>query len=120
MFRKMNEYLQYRRNVKQAKKELAMIAAATLPAIRIASKKKADFILFLENLVKETKDMEGERFVETVLDTISQTLQTNNSRILELLTYLASLEPEEIQKLSVHGIVETSKKTGNGGHKIYE
>lgn len=48
-----------------------------------------------------------------VLNEVSTALQTDNNRIIEILTYMANLQPEDIQKILVHSVVETMPKTNN-------
>ncbi len=38
---------------------------------------------------------------------ISDALQSEHSRMIEMLTYIAELSPDEIQKILVHAMVET-------------
>lgn len=107
MINRMKEYLEYRRNKKIAKRELAKMAATTLPVIREVSDKGADIVNFVVKLTNETKNIKGERLVELVLNEVSTALQTDNSRIIEILSYMANLKPDEIQKILVHSVVET-------------
>lgn len=73
MFKKIREYLEYRKNKKIAKREFAKMATTTLPVVNNAIEK----------------------------------IKVNNVRIMEILTYMLSLTPEEIQKILVHSVVET-------------
>ena len=107
MINKIKEYLEYRRNKKIAKRELAKMAATTLPVIREVSDKGTDIVKFIVKLTNETKNVEGERLVEMVLNEVSTALKTDNNRIIEILTYMASLSHEDIQKILVHSIAET-------------
>ena len=107
MINKFKEYFEYRKNKKIAKKELARMAATTLPVIREVSDKGADIAKFVVKLTNETKNIKGERLVELVLNEVSTALQTDNNRIIEILTYMASLSPQDIQKVLVHSAVET-------------
>ena len=104
---KIKEYLEYRRNKKIAKRELAKMAATALPVIREVSDKGTDIVKFVVKLTNETKNIKGERLVELVLNEVSTALQTDNNRIIEIFTYMASLSPQDIQKILVHSIVET-------------
>ena len=110
MINKMKEYLEYRKNKKIAKRELAKMAATTLPVIRETSNKAADIAKFVIKLTNETKNIKGEKLVEMVLGEVSTVLQTDNDRTIEILTYMASLQPSEIQKILVHSMVETMPK----------
>lgn len=107
MINRIKEYFEYRKNKKIAKKELARIAATTLPVIREVSDKGADIAKFVVKLTNETKNIKGERLVELVLNKVSTALQTDNNRIIEILTYMASLSPQDIQKILVHSVVDT-------------
>ena len=104
---KIKEYIEYRHNKKIAKRELAKMAATALPVIREVSDKGTDIAKFVVKLTNETKNIKGERLVELVLNEVSTALQTDNNRIIEILTYMASLSPQDIQKILVHSIVET-------------
>lgn len=110
MIKRIGEYLEYRRNKKIAKKELARMAATTLPVVREISNKGTDIIKFLFKLTNETKNIKGEKLAEMVLSEISSVLQSDNGRIIEILTYMANLQPSEIQKILVHSMVETMPK----------
>ena len=107
MINRIKEYLEYRKNKKIAKRELAKMAATTLPVIREVSDKSNDIVKFIVKLTNETKNIKGERLVELVLNEVSTALQTDNNRIIEILTYMSSLSPEDIQKVLVHSVVET-------------
>lgn len=107
MINRIKEYFEYRKNKKIAKKELARMAATTLPVIREVSDKGADIAKFVVKLTNETKNIKGERLVELVLNEVSTALQTSNNRLIEVLSYVASLSPEDIQKIIVHSVVET-------------
>ena len=107
MIKRIKEYFEYRRNKKIAKREFAKMAATTLPVIREVSDKGTDIAKFIVKLTNETKNIKGERLVELVLNEVSTALQTDNNRIVKILTYMASLSPQDIQKVLVHSIVET-------------
>ena len=107
MINRVKEYLEYKRNKKIAKRELAKMAATTLPVVREVSDKGTDIAKFVVKLTNETKNIKGERLIELVLNELSTALHTDNNRIIEILTYMASLSPEDIQKVLVHSVVET-------------
>ena len=107
MIKRIKEYLEYRKNKKIAKREFAKMVATTLPVIRKVSDKGADIVKFIVKLTNESKNVEGERLVEMVLNEVSTALKTDNNRIIEILTYMASLSPQDIQKVLVHSAVET-------------
>lgn len=107
MINKINEYLEYRRNKKTAKRELVKMTATTLPVIREVSDKGADIVKFIVKLTNETKNIKGERLVELVLNEVSTALQTDSERIIQIGQYMANLSPQDIQKILVHSVVET-------------
>ena len=107
MIKRIKEYLEYRKNKKIAKREFAKMAATTLPVIREVSDKGTDIAKFIVKLTNETKNIKGERLVELVLNEVSTVLQTDNNRIIEILSYMANLSPQDIQKALVHSAVET-------------
>ena len=107
MINRIKEYFEYRRNKRIAKRELAKMAATTLPVIREVSDKGTDIAKFVIKLTNETKNIKRERLVELVLNELSTALQTSNNRLIEVLSYVASLSPEDIQKILVHSVVET-------------
>lgn len=112
MINRIKEYLEYRRNKRFVKRELAKMAATALPVVREVTSKGTDIVKFIIRLTDETKNLEGERLIEMTLNEVSNVLQTDNNRIIEILTYMASLSPEEIQKVLIHSMVETMP-TGN-------
>ena len=107
MINRIKEYLEYRKNKKIAKRELAKITATTLPVIREVSDKGTDIAKFVVKLTNETKNIKGERLVKLVLNEVSTALQTDNERIIQIGQYMVNLSPEDIQKILVHSIVET-------------
>ena len=107
MMKRIKEYLEYRKNKKIAKYELAEMVATALPVIREVSDKGTDIAKFVVKLANETKNIKGEKLVELVLNELSTALHIDNNRIIEILTYMASLSPEDIQKVLVHSVVET-------------
>ena len=107
MIKKIKEYVEYRKNKKIAKRELAKMGATVLPVVRTVSTKGADIVKFIVKLTNETKNIKGERLIELVLNEVSNALQTDNNRIIEILSYMANLSPQDIQKVLVHSAVET-------------
>ncbi len=107
MRNKIKEYIEYRKNKSIAKREFVKMAATTLPIIREITDKGNDIARFIVKLTNETKNIKSEKLVEMVLNEISATLKTNNSQIIEILTYMAGLKPTDIQKILIHSMVET-------------
>ena len=114
MINRIKDYLEYRRNKKIAKREIAKIAATTLPVVREVSGKSADIAKFVVRLVNETKDINGDELVKIVISNIADVLKTSDNCLIEIVTYMASLSPEDIQKVLVHSMVQTmpNKKDG--------
>lgn len=94
MMNKFKEYLEYRKNKRIAKRELARIAATALPVVRETAESKADLVKFVLALCKSTKGMDGKELFETVLDKTAEVLKTDNSRLLEIASYMANLTPK--------------------------
>lgn len=107
MIKKIKEYIIYKRNCKAAKKELAKIAASALPPLRQTVEQKAETLSFIHNLISDAREMEGEKLIAMVLDKVADRLCTDQPRLLQILTYISKLSPEEIQKVIVHAMVET-------------
>ena len=107
MFNKIKEYITYRRNKKIAKRELAKMAATTLPVIREFAEHKADTLDFIKNTALATKNMDGSELVNMVIDTVAEMFSADHKRFIEVGSYLVSLSPEEIQNILMHSMVET-------------
>ena len=74
MFTNLKEYMDYNRNRKIMKRELAGICAATFPAIRMFSEKQADFLQFMIRLADSTKDVSGSELIDRVMKEITDKL----------------------------------------------
>ena len=111
MINKIKEYFKYKKNAKTAKREIAKMVAITLPTINDVLERKAEIVKFVVKLTDETKNIEGEKLIEMVLNEVSSALQSDNARIVQILSYIAKLEPRDIQKIITHAIVETNENT---------
>lgn len=107
MIKKIKEYLEYRRNKKLVKKEIAKIGASILPIVSNASTVGKDVIMFVTKLANESNKIEGEQFIEMILSELSKMLQTDNERILQIITYIAQLSPRDIQNIITNAAVNT-------------
>lgn len=107
MFNKIKEYITYRKNKKIAKRELAKMAATTLPVIREFAEHKADTLDFIKNTALAAKNMDGSELVNMVVDAVADMFSVDHERFIEVGSYLISLSPEEIQKVLVHSMIET-------------
>lgn len=107
MGNKIKKYLEYKKNIKTVKTEFAKIAATTLPALRQSAEKKTGILKFIHKLTDSTANIDGKELTSIVLKEAAALLATNQERLVKVLTYIAGLEPDEIQKILVHSIVET-------------
>lgn len=107
MFNKINEYITYKRNKKIAKRELAKMAATTLPVIREFAEHKTDTLDFIKNTALTAKEMDGSELVNLFIDSVANMFSVSHERFIEVGSYLIGLSPEEIQRILVHSIVET-------------
>lgn len=109
MMKRIMGYLEYRKNRKIAKREFAKMAAVALPTIRKITEKNAQTVAFIHRLADSAKNIEGDQLVKLVLDEVADTLKTSNSRIIEVLTYMSNLSPEDMGRIFVHSVAETAK-----------
>lgn len=107
------ECLEYRKNKKIAKRELAKIAATALPIIRETTESKANIVKFLLSLSQSTKGMEGKELFEEVLNKTAEVLKTSDNRLLEIASYMAKLTPQDVQNILAHSRVATMAKEEN-------
>lgn len=82
MFKKIKNYFEYRRNLKKVKKELVKMAAAALPLLN--------------------------KTVSSAAKTV-ENFRKNSVRIVEIMDYIAEMEPEELHSLIEHTRMETLK-----------
>lgn len=107
MGNKIKNYLEYKKNIKIVKTEFAQIAATALPALRKSAENKTGILKFIQKLTDSTRNMDGKELTSMVLKETAGLLSTSQERLVEILTYIAGLEPDEIQKILVHSIIET-------------
>ncbi len=110
MTKRIREYIVFRKNKKTAKREFAAIAANSLPFFKTLSDRSSGVISFVSKLISTTKNMDGEEFVKAALNGLAKALRTSDSRIIEILTYMAGLSAEDMQKILVHSMLETEHK----------
>lgn len=108
MMNRIKEYMEYRRNRKIAKREMVKLAATALPVINEVNTKTTDITKFVLKLVDSAKNMSGEKLVQMVLNEVSNTLKTDNTRIIETFSYIAQQTPQDIQKVIMNAMVETN------------
>lgn len=108
MIKKIKEYFEYRKNKKIAKRAIVNVAASVLPAIDTITAKGADIVRVLARIAEEAKNTNDGDLVEMVLDKVAEVLKTDNSRLVDILTYMVNLQPNEIQKILVHSMVKSN------------
>lgn len=114
MIHKIKEYITYRRNCKTAQRELARLAASALPSLRQTVEQKAETLDLIHNLVWNAREMEGEQLIAMILDKAADKLSTDQPRLVQILTCIAGLSPEDIQKIITHAMVETLPENTEG------
>lgn len=104
---KIKDCLEYRRNKRSAKHEVYKMGAAALPVIGKFVHKRADTIEFIQKLVESSKNIDGERLIEMVLDEAADKLLADRTRLVEILRYIVTLNTEDIRKIISHAATET-------------
>lgn len=96
---RIREYLEYRKNKKIAKREMAKLAATTLPLANQASEKGVDITKFVLHLVDAAKDAKDEKLLEIVVHEIAILIDKNEKQIINVLSYMAGLSRDDIMKI---------------------
>lgn len=109
MFENIKANKEYRRNKKIAKRELAKIMANTLPTVNKITVKGVDVLNFVNKTIEASKDVSGEEVIKIILSNLAEVLKTNESRIVEIFTYMVSLSPEDREKIISHSVINTMK-----------
>lgn len=106
MIKWIKNYLEYRKNKKIIVNALANNTIA-ISMIGEAIESKKDWVDFILRLSKETKSLDGEQLVSMVIKEVSDKLSMDNARLVEILKYIFTMTPEQLNKLFVHAVVET-------------
>lgn len=109
MVKKITEFLTHRKNKKLARKENEKIMSNILHSIRILSENMDSILEFITRLSVEASGRDGDELIQMVLQETVSLLNTEENRIIEILTYLCNMSREDIQKVLTHSIVETMK-----------
>jgi hypothetical protein len=109
MFENIKANKEYRRNKKIAKRELAKIMANTLPTVNKITVKGVDVLNFVNKTIEASKNVSGEEVIKIILSNLAEVLKTNESRIVEIFTYMASLSLEDREKIISHSVINTMK-----------
>ncbi len=107
MINKIKDYLEFRKNKKIVKKEMAKIGSNILPLVSNGSKISKDIIMFIIKLSNELNHVGGDKFVEMLINKVSEVLHSDNQRIIEIFTYIAQLSPRDIQNILLDAVVNT-------------
>ena len=105
MFR---EYFEYRKNRKAAKREMAKTMATALPVVNGLVEESTIIGELFKKLVVASKNVKTEELYPLIISELANAFKTNESRLIETLTYMATLSPEDMQKILVHSVVESN------------
>ena len=116
MLKKIKEYIQYKREIRKVKKEALAILNNVLPLVTTTSSNALKIIGFLINVAKvcnnlgenELMDRLQSIFMETI-KTFADKFETDETRIYEIIEYMAKLSPADIQKVISYAQVKTLK-----------
>ena len=109
MFENIKANKEYRRNKKIGKRELVKIMANTLPTVNKITVKGVDVLNFVNKTIEASKNVSGEEVIKIILSNLAEVLKTNESRIVEIFTYMPSLSPEDREKIISHSVINTMK-----------
>ena len=114
MFNKFKEYREYRRNKKIVKKEFIALASDVLPLMSKITGNALQFINFATYVMNECNTLSGEdlanRLQEIINDSIktfADKFETDETRLYEIIQYIATLDKNDIQKIITEAQVET-------------
>lgn len=113
MRNKIKEYLDYQKNKRIAKRELARMLSAFLPSMRKLAESKAITLDTIHRTALAAKDMKGSELVRLAIDSAADLFAINHEKFMETGAYLMNLSPEEIQKILIHSMVETEDSRKN-------
>lgn len=114
MFNKIKEYREYRKNKKAVKRELVAIASNTFPLVSKTTANALKFVNFATHVMEECNSLGSEELANKLQEIINDTIkiladkfETDESRLFEIMQYIATLSKEDIQKIIVSSQVET-------------
>lgn len=108
MFNKIKNHFEYKRSLKRVKKELVEIGANLFPLINNTTSNALNFVNFLTHIMEECNKLEGDELITSVLNVIADKFETNESRLYEIVKYIATMSKEDLQKVLIHAMVETN------------
>lgn len=107
-------YFEYLKNKRIAKREMAKMMATTLPLINRTTEKNAEIAEFALDLIDACKNVKREDLINKIVEEVSSLLETTQPRLLEILTYLAAMSPEDLQRVLIHATVHTNQELKDG------
>lgn len=113
MFNKIKNHFEYKRNLKKVKQELVGIGANLFPLINKTTSNALNAVNFITHVVEECNKLEGKELISTVIETVANKLETDESRLYEIIQYIATMSKEDLQKVLVHAMVETNEEINN-------
>lgn len=114
MFNKFKEYREYRRNKKVVKKEFITLASDVLPLMSKITGNALQFINFATYVMNECNTLSGEDLANRLqgiindsIKTFADKFETDETRLYEIIQYIATLDKDDIQKIITEAQVET-------------
>ncbi|MCI9077333.1 MAG: hypothetical protein HFH68_00220 [Lachnospiraceae bacterium] len=107
MFGKIKKYFIYRKNMKTAKRELVQIAANTLPLFTKTTSEALSYVNFISHVTHECGKLEGQELVSAIVHELADKLETDETRIFEIIQYIFTLDIKDLKKIVVKAQVET-------------
>ena len=110
MIKKIKEYFEYKKNCKVVKMTAAKILSTSLPVVMEFTEKSSSVMSFILKLSEASKNVATEDLYHMVISEVANLLNTSESRLVEIVTYMATLSPQDMQKILVHSTVESNAK----------
>ena len=107
MFGKVKRYFKYRKNVKTVKRELAQTAANTLLLFTKTTSGALDFVNFISHVAGECGKLEGQELISAVIGEIADKLETDETRVFEIIQYIFTLDIKDLKEIVTKAQVET-------------
>ena len=101
-------YFEYLKNKRIAKKEMIRFMVTTLPLVNEINEKNRDIARFALNLFETCKSVNKEDLINTIIIELCSLFKTTKPRLLEMVEYLMSLSPSDIQKILISSAVNTN------------
>ncbi len=105
--KKVKEYLEFRKNCRVAREEMINFATVVFPVVTELTKNYFDIVKFVLSLTEASKNVADDELLKFILSETAKLLGKSENRIMEIITYMANLSEEDIQKILVHSVVES-------------